>query len=348
MAANGTIIAQDPESSDHRACSISGRTLDDHGKPLARVIVAAVTRTPTGGSIAGKDVSNDQGSYRIANLRPGEYFVRALGGTRPLSAPPDCESCCSPATDLRTTFYPRAPDFAQAKPLSLRGQANLTDIDIQLTSVPVYCARGEVRDAAGALVPSVAITLEIWDAGINTPARSSGAFNQGGRFLLRNLPSGSYKLRVTDGKPFGSVLTTVTINIEARSENQIRVTLPAWADLPPSPKAVESTEKKVAARPTVTAPPAPKPKPLPATSPPAPGTPPAGRYLQVVSTSRPQAEAISNSIQKRGLKSIIAPAPTKPGYFRVLVGPLRDDAEMSKTRADLEAAGFKNPIIQKY
>jgi cell division protein FtsN len=75
--------------------------------------------------------------------------------------------------------------------------------------------------------------------------------------------------------------------------------------------------------------------------------PAAGRYWQVVSTSRPEAEIIAGAIAKKGLKSIVAPAP-KDGYYRVLVGPLEDPSEIAKTRSELESAGFKNPILQKY
>lgn len=75
--------------------------------------------------------------------------------------------------------------------------------------------------------------------------------------------------------------------------------------------------------------------------------PRAGRYWQVVSTSRHEAEIISGAIARKGMKSLVAPAP-KEGYFRVLVGPLGDPADVAKIRTDLEAAGFKNPILAKY
>lgn len=76
-------------------------------------------------------------------------------------------------------------------------------------------------------------------------------------------------------------------------------------------------------------------------------TPPSGRYWQIVSTSRPEAEIVSETIAKKGFKALVAPAP-KEGYYRVLVGPMSDAADMAKTRTQLEAAGFKNPILQKY
>lgn len=77
------------------------------------------------------------------------------------------------------------------------------------------------------------------------------------------------------------------------------------------------------------------------------GEPPSGDYWQVVATSRPDAEIISEALNKKGMHSILAPAP-KEGVFRVLVGPLKGTAAQGQMRADLEAAGFKNPILRKY
>jgi outer membrane biosynthesis protein TonB len=75
--------------------------------------------------------------------------------------------------------------------------------------------------------------------------------------------------------------------------------------------------------------------------------PPPGRYWQIVSTSRPEAEIVAETIGRKGFKSFVTPS-TKEGYFRVVVGPMSDTAEISKTRTQLEAAGFKNPILQHY
>lgn len=77
------------------------------------------------------------------------------------------------------------------------------------------------------------------------------------------------------------------------------------------------------------------------------GEPPSGDYWQVVATARPDAEIVAEALTKKGMHAIIAPAP-KEGYFRVLVGPLQDSAGQAQTRTELEAAGFKNPIVRKY
>ncbi|HEX5228970.1 MAG TPA: hypothetical protein VFW44_14730 [Bryobacteraceae bacterium] len=103
-----------------------------------------------------------------------------------------------------------------------------------------------------------------------------------------------------------------------------------------------------------------KPKPSPAPPPvskPSPsgapvhaaaaGEPSSGQYWQVVATARPDAEIIAEALGKKGFHVVVAPAP-KDGIFRVLVGPLPDAPTMASTRTNLEAAGFKSPIIRKY
>lgn len=77
------------------------------------------------------------------------------------------------------------------------------------------------------------------------------------------------------------------------------------------------------------------------------GEPATGDYWQVVATARPDAEIVAEALTKKGMHAIIAPAP-KEGYFRVLVGPLKDSGAQAQARTDLEAAGFKNPIVRKY
>jgi cell division septation protein DedD len=77
------------------------------------------------------------------------------------------------------------------------------------------------------------------------------------------------------------------------------------------------------------------------------GEPAMGQYWQVVATSRPDAEIISEALGKKGFHSVVAPGP-RDNIFRVLVGPFKDAATLAQGRADLEASGFKNPIMRRY
>jgi hypothetical protein len=108
---------------------------------------------------------------------------------------------------------------------------------------------------------------------------------------------------------------------------------------PPKPTPVSPAKEKRS--------PAPPPAPAPSERASVTGEPPAGDYWQVVATARPDAEIVAEALGKKGMHAIVAPAP-KEGIFRVLVGPLKDSATQAQTRTDLEAAGFKNPIVRKY
>jgi cell division septation protein DedD len=90
----------------------------------------------------------------------------------------------------------------------------------------------------------------------------------------------------------------------------------------------------------------------PATPPPAPTKPAAGEpvpgdYWQVVATSKEDADIVARALTKKGFHTTIAPVPGD-NRFRVLVGPLANSAAQAQTRSDLEASGFKNPIMRKY
>jgi len=76
---------------------------------------------------------------------------------------------------------------------------------------------------------------------------------------------------------------------------------------------------------------------------PAPGQ----SFLQVVASTRPDCEVIVDVLKKKGFTAMVAPGPNET-LFRVLVGPLKDAATITKTRSDLEAAGFQKPILRKY
>lgn len=157
----------------------------------------------------------------------------------------------------------------------------------------------------------------------------------------------------------GSTSETAHNTPDARTPapEQTSSTPPPAPEPPPVAATPESTHPVQAP-----APPAPEPKPAPKTiakmekpSPaPAPpvtaapgGEPGPGTYWQVVATSRPDAEIITEALVKKGFHAVLAPAP-REGVFRVLVGPLSDAATQSQTRTQLEAAGFKNPMARKY
>ena len=127
--------------------------------------------------------------------------------------------------------------------------------------------------------------------------------------------------------------------------------LPAGDAKVTTPDTGSSTTPVVSATPVAAHVPAATPKPV-ATPPPAPRTPVAAvqagqTYLQVAAVKKPQAEMLVEVLKEKGFRAVSSPTAPGAELFRALVGPLRDAAEVARTKADLENAGFK-PIIKRF
>ncbi len=73
------------------------------------------------------------------------------------------------------------------------------------------------------------------------------------------------------------------------------------------------------------------------------------KFIQVGAVSKAEAELLVGVLRRAGFAAVMAAGPSdKEKLYRVLVGPLKDTAAVSKSRADLEAAGFKNQYLRNY
>jgi cell division protein FtsN len=108
-------------------------------------------------------------------------------------------------------------------------------------------------------------------------------------------------------------------------------TAPAKVEKKPEPKVEKKPEVKKA-----------EPKPVEVASGGGPQNPSSGQtYLQVAATGRPEAEVLTETLAKKGFKSIYTQIPEKPTLFRVLVGPLKDANAIGDARTELQKSGFR-------
>lgn len=78
-------------------------------------------------------------------------------------------------------------------------------------------------------------------------------------------------------------------------------------------------------------------------------TPRSGQsFLQVTAVGRDEAFAIADVLQKKGFRAHAVPKPGSAKLYRVLVGPVRDAADLSSTRDSLRRTGFREVIVQRY
>jgi len=69
-------------------------------------------------------------------------------------------------------------------------------------------------------------------------------------------------------------------------------------------------------------------------------------YLQVAAVRRPDANTLVSELRKKEFSAGVAAGPNET-LFRVMVGPLKDSAEVNKERARLKELGF-DPMVKRF
>jgi hypothetical protein len=169
---------------------ITGRVLDDEGEPVQNVFVMLLRyRYDRGANRATQGVrpqqTNDRGEFRFTDVQSGKYYlmadVRRMGMTG--GAPPDAPSAANaPRTAFVSTYFPNAPEFAQAAAIEVQPGQELSGRDIALRKEKVVKVSGKVVDASGAPAKNSSVNLTpvegaLGVGGVFAPVDEKGAFS---------------------------------------------------------------------------------------------------------------------------------------------------------------------------
>ncbi|MEZ5316414.1 MAG: carboxypeptidase-like regulatory domain-containing protein [Vicinamibacterales bacterium] len=200
-----------------RVSSIAGTILDERGQPTPAVV--AVARWEDRNEPIASDPfratttqANRQGRYRIEDLAPGDYVVRAarMGGAEDLAVP-DAETLAAarqaiadpnaplpeitPATSRSLTYVPMffgdTPAIERATRVHVDPGATRTGVDVRLQAVPTTTLEGRLVMASGGPVANGRVVL-LAD-GERTASRY-GATTADGRYRFVGVPAGAYRL----------------------------------------------------------------------------------------------------------------------------------------------------------
>jgi hypothetical protein len=116
---------------------ISGRVLDSNGIPMENTYVQALSGNHL--RFAG---TNDRGEFRIGELHPGRYLIRAFSPSQEM--PPEIRTDGTAELHHGRTYYPSSASPRSAAPVQARAGQETGGIEIRLLPSPILSVSGAV------------------------------------------------------------------------------------------------------------------------------------------------------------------------------------------------------------
>jgi hypothetical protein len=236
---------------------IAGKVVDDDGEPLRRVTIQAIGYSYTLGrrnySTAGSTGTDDRGQFRLIDLPPGRYFVRASFATftdlvsGDFSVPPPNTYRTFPQLGYAPTFFPNAADAAEATASVVAAGSETSGVDFRLHAVPVFHIRGKVSNppAGGPLL--VGARNCAWVDATGFPWPYTASTQTDGSFDLRAMAPGVYCVALIPNGRNSDLYASATFVLKDRDLENVDlaatpllpvsgvVEVEGNADLPPGP-----------------------------------------------------------------------------------------------------------------
>ncbi|MBV8731927.1 MAG: carboxypeptidase regulatory-like domain-containing protein, partial [Acidobacteriia bacterium] len=197
-----------------RLASVSGHVYDSDGAPLPGVAVTLLGQTRNLGEPVlvnyRQIVSDDRGEYRMGNVDPGRYYVRAA--PQPLWR---FAGAAIPVHEILVEqYYGGARDRKDAATVVIHDGESLSNIDIRLASEPAVDIQGQIAGVpepipppqgqqaaapsvglvvAGSFGPGIQVQINPLDGGPQG-ASSVAAMPPDYRFQYSALPAGRYRI----------------------------------------------------------------------------------------------------------------------------------------------------------
>jgi uncharacterized protein (DUF2141 family) len=217
---------------------VAGRVIDDKREPLRSVRVEAVRREFREGQrvwvSSATSTTDDRGEYRLFNLAPGNYYVRATQGNSP------------------PLYYPGSPDSQAAVSVSVEQGSDAGGIDVEMRRMPEYSVQLKLGGVPAGSQANFQIRRKNGLANELQLGRPENLAND--TYRLGQLTPGSYDIQVQVYTPGGiqpRALThaaTIPVNVGNANQDLGTVAVPATVSVTgrirvpdplPSPLALE-------------------------------------------------------------------------------------------------------------
>jgi hypothetical protein len=167
-------------------------TAASDGEPVGRILVEALRQSRAGLVVVSSAATQADGSYSIAGLFPGQYFLRYS------------------ATGFTTSWYPAATSQSSAKSVTANAGVPTGSLNAVVTGLPASIT-GKIDPGDTLAMPSTTVSARPL-AGSNSAKPAATATTDGsGAYKLTGLPApGSYELSfATEGYQTTTIVETV-------------------------------------------------------------------------------------------------------------------------------------------
>lgn len=229
---DGEIVVQNLVITLRPLSVIEGRVMDTVGRPLQGIQVRATTGEIVegrrrSGQLHWVVTTDDQGHFRMWNLKAGRVYLQARGysgGTSYFTG--DRAPILVASESFVPVYYGGTNQLESATSINL-GAGQEFQAEFRLKMQPAYKIRGTVRN----LQPNQPTKFELFRGGVELCATRTALNVTTGAFELSDVVPGAYRLRMTQGEGKELLFAEATMEVSSQDINAVELNCLSGVDL---------------------------------------------------------------------------------------------------------------------